>query len=59
MENILDPRMKALIERAQKMREKRSEMSKEEMREKIRNSKFFQRLREFKAAQDAKVESNE
>jgi hypothetical protein len=59
MENILDPRMKALIERAQKMREKRSEMSKEEMREKIRNSKFFQRLRELKAAQDAKVESNE
>lgn len=51
--------MKALIERAQKMREKRSKMSKEEMREKIRNSKFFQRLRELKAAQDAKVESNE
>lgn len=59
MENILDPRMKALIERAQKMREKRSEMSKEEMREKIRNSKFFQRLRELKAVQDVKVESNE
>lgn len=59
MENILNPRMKAFIERAQKMREARSKMSKEEMKEKIRNSKFFQRLRELKAAQDAKVESNE